>query len=235
MLIQHEIVKYYQPEDGATTYYEADWTSAYALARSGRLIADVSQRYGNIAGSIVSHIITNGHTRVSDLVESTEIGADVQSGQSNKPLHVNGLANGKRKLAEVSSVSSEDSTHQAIYDLLKTGYLTVLHESHLRPQADNVNEAISECKRRSQLGSVLKKAQQAELDRAVRALLLAWKTNEAGIRTQDPVNSLKRRFDDAIMNDYIHDKKRKVNGGYAAHDAVHLNVCSRPPRLPCCY
>ena len=226
VLIHHEIVKYYQPEAGAATYYEADWTTAYALATSGRLIANVSQRYGNLAGSIVSYIVTNGHTLVSDLIESTDIVTEAQGGSLTKPAQVNGLANGKRKLADMRSINSDDAMHKAIYNLLKAGYLTVLHESHLRPQADNVNEATLECKRKLQFGSVVKKAQQAEIDRAVRVLLLAWKTNEDGIRTQGAINSLKRRFDDADMNEYVHDKKRKVNGGHAANDTIHLDVCS---------
>ena len=225
MLIHHELVKCYQPEAWAATCYEADWTAAYALARSGKLIANVSQRHGDLAEKIVSHIVTNGHTRVLDLVESTDIVTEAQDGPSAKPGQVNGVANGKRKLAKASSVNSEDAMHKAIYDLLKAGYLTVLHESHLRPQADNISEATLECKRRLQLGSGLKKSEQAELDRAVRALLLSWKTNEDGIRTQGSVNGLKRRFEDAGMDDHVHDKRRKVNGGYASNDPVHLNVC----------
>ena len=225
MLIHHELVKFYQSEARAPTHYEADWTTAYALVRSSRLVSAVTHQFGSLAGSVVSHILANGHTRVSELINLTDTLAGAQSEPLTKPVQTNGLSNGKRKLAQVSSANSEDSMHKAMHELLKIGYLTVLHESHLRPQADNITEAIWECKRKLQSQGVLKKADQAELDRAVRRLLQVWKSNEDGIRTQGSINHLKRQFEDADVNNYISEKKRRVNGGHAANDTIHLNVC----------
>ena len=211
-----------------TTYYEADWTTAYALARSGRVVSAVTSQFGGLAGNVFSHILTNGHTRVSDLINSKDVIAGVQSEPSTKPVQSNGLPNGKRKLAEIgsSSMSSEDSVHKAIHDLLQVGYLTVLHPSHLRPPAENVTEATLECKKKLQFFGTLKKSHQQEVDRAVRALLQVWKSNDAGIKTQNSVNHLNQRFQDANVNEYRSDKMRKVNGGFAAtNDNIHLNVC----------
>jgi len=204
VLIQQHLAFWYTVNEG-TTYYEANWTGAYTLVRSGKLTKAVEDRLGPAAAEILTSLLLSGHARVADLEQAYSAPSHAGSIESSNPKGVsNGvLANGKSKHPPNGHPPASESFQSALTALVRAGLLTTVHKSHFRSEADNKAEAEMLIKSWDKFRGDLKGPQKAEYADAVAKQLLAWRfTNDAAteiLATEPTVN-------------FGYSKKRKLGG-----------------------
>ncbi|KAL8936133.1 MAG: hypothetical protein Q9211_004332 [Gyalolechia sp. 1 TL-2023] len=178
VLIQQQLVLWYDAENTGQALYEADVSNSYALARSGKYLKLVQDGLGDTASEILSMYIALGHTRVGDLTRTYFPSSDERGplheiitsahhphADSAQPVRLNG--------SKHEGAHTVDSLHSNISDLHKAGLLCAVHESHFRPAADNINEAEQIVPRDGQIKS--KREEQATWELAVLKKLEDWK------------------------------------------------------------
>lgn len=139
VLIQQHLVLWHDPEYTGRASYEADISNAYALARAGtypellkgRLRKD--DRLRGLACDLISDIVLLGHVRVGDLTQ-TYFPKPGENGTLDEVI----LSD---RRAVQDNAHKVDDIHSCISDLLISGFLRPVHESHVRPAADNAVEA----------------------------------------------------------------------------------------------
>ena len=180
VLIQQHLVYHYRPPDGDATFYEADWKSAYALVRPGKIISLVEERFGTAAGGVVANFLLLGHARVDDLAAAYNLYTGRVDGASceDAPLtNAKGL-NGVRK-AKASGLTLK-SLHTTIYTLLQAGILAQVHPTHFRSTADNRYEAERFVQRYAEFGGGPKGTKQkAAFEVAVQKQLQTWQLGDS--------------------------------------------------------
>ena len=236
VLIQQHLAFWYTAHEG-TTYYEANWASAYALVRSGKLAKIVEDRLGQVAGEILTSLLLSGHARVADVAQ-----AHSATYHGNPKSIQNGeLSSGKSKHGPNSHVPAADSFHSALTALVGAGLLTTVHESHFRSDADNRREAEILVKGLEQFRRELKGPEKVEYAEAVEKQLLDWRfTNNATtqVLATEPAakqgNSKKRKLG-GDRTDAPEKRRRSdiAGGGQAVHlqpteslSGVYETVCS---------
>ncbi|KAL8728356.1 MAG: hypothetical protein Q9181_005377, partial [Wetmoreana brouardii] len=177
ILIQQHLVLWYDPDNTGRAFYEADLPKAYALARSGKYIQIINDRTGYFPSDVVSSVILLGHVRVGDLTQTyfppggegplRELTASDQRLASDAS-HLDKPNDGSDE-----AIHTVDGLHTTISNLLVAGLLRPLHESHLRPAADNVAEAEHIVPRDSSIKS--KKEEQVTWEMAVKQKLEDWR------------------------------------------------------------
>ena len=174
VLVQQHLALWYTPADEDTTYYEANWTNAYALVRSGKLIKMVEDCLGEFAGGLISNLFLLGHAQIGDLARAYNI-EPLESIPSlpNRMNSANGL--GKTHVKDPSHTS--ESFHSTLYKLIQSGYVSVVSQSHFRSKADNRYEAEKEVKRNTVYQGPMKRDQKLEYEHAVEQKLTEWKFN----------------------------------------------------------
>ncbi len=180
VLIQQHLVLWFTSPDDNGTIYESNLTTAYALVRSGKYIKVVEDRYGEVAGGVISNLLLLGHVRVGDLGQ-----AYLPSKGSKDPVKgafaVSSLSlplgSVKRQAdsLDVNNASTVESLHHALYDLLRAGLVSAVNESHFRSAADNRSEAEKEVPFQDRLVGKLKKEHEAEREEAIKQKLEDWK------------------------------------------------------------
>ena len=164
VLIQQHLALHYTSEIDGITYYEANWQHAYDLVRSGKIIKFVEDRFGEKAGGIISNLLLLGHTKVNDLsdaygVTNKKANSDAElkhvsgNGISNGNGLINGdaltdgdgLANGVDEAHDTSKteshIDSRGQLHSILHQLLHSGWIVPVQESHFWPPAEHHNEA----------------------------------------------------------------------------------------------
>ena len=179
VLIQQHLVYWFSSSEDHATVYEANLANAYALVRSGKYIKVVEDRYGDVAGGVISNLLLLGHVRVGDLTQAYVPSKDSKG-------HLNGsytfpdsaLSNGSTT-KQVESLNGHgptaDSLHQTLYDLLQAGLVSAVNESHFRSLVDNRTEAEKEVPFQDRYAGKLKKEHEAEREQAVLNKLDDWK------------------------------------------------------------
>lgn len=167
------------PED-TDTVYEANLTNAYALVRSGKYIKIVEDRYGDFAGGVTSNLLLLGHARVGDLAQAYIIPGDSKG-------HLNGAFDPPNSSLPRGSATKQvdglngnrgptrEILHQALYDLLQAGLISVVNESHFRSLADNRSEAEKEIPFQDRYVGKMKKEHEVEREEAIQHRLEDWK------------------------------------------------------------
>lgn len=231
---------HHKPPEGDTTYYEADWKSAYALVRSGKIIKLVEERYGNIAGGVVSNLLLLGHARVDDLAAVYKLDtARVNKALANDPRYVNGegLPNGVRKVKTNSKTKASGLTlgelHTTIHTLFHAGILTQVQVAHFRSVADNRNEAERIIQRQAEFSSTPRGTKQkVAYEAAVQEQLQEWQRGEkAGMEAVDGVSWSRKRPMGNFAPSSSDKRARLDNGfarsqdGYTGDDNIMLDVC----------
>ncbi|MCJ1399556.1 RNA polymerase III subunit C82 [Xylographa trunciseda] len=204
VLIQQHLALWYTSPENAVTYYEANWTSAYALLRAGKFVWIVEERLGSFAGGIVSNMLLSGHAGIGDLAQAYNILPHTDSGVSlNEPAIVsNGdIQNGEFQAATQSHNESADSFHSSLHTLLDRGFLSSVHESYFRSDADNRSEAEALVRSLKGFHGELKADQKQELADAVEQRLLDWRLGTDGdteaftvTAFEKPVKGRKRKW-----------------------------------------
>lgn len=180
VLIQHHLIFWHSSEDDVTTY-EANFTATYALARSGKYIKLAEDRFGEVAGEIISNLLLLGHARVGDLTKAyiftSSKNTNGTSGTSHGFRTTTPTPLSKVRIQNYAKGGglTLESLHQELRDLLQARILSVVHESHFRTDADNRIEAEREVPCPDKWATKLKKDQQLEWEKKVERKLRDWK------------------------------------------------------------
>ncbi|KAL8762333.1 MAG: hypothetical protein Q9184_001640 [Pyrenodesmia sp. 2 TL-2023] len=201
ILIQQHLVLWYDPQNTGQAFYEADIPTAYALSRSGKYTRLVKDRFGNIAGDIVSNVTVLGHVRVGDLTRTYfppphERGPLQEIIPGDCPLQAGGVESTKLNGTAQDDGHSADSLHTSLSDLIQAGLLCLVHEFQFRTVADNVTEAKNAVPSADELpGS--QKVQRAMHESLIAKKLDEWKSESAvpALKVAQPRKSTKRAFE----------------------------------------
>ncbi|KAI9880487.1 MAG: RNA polymerase III subunit C82 [Pleopsidium flavum] len=238
VLIQQHLVYHHKPPEGDTTYYEADWKSAYALVRPGKIIKLVEERFGNIAGGVVSNLLLLGHARVDDLATVYKLHAGRGNnavGDDTRYVNGEGLPNGVGKVKMNGKARASGITlgelHATIHNLLHAGFLMQVQVAHFRSVADNRNEAERTVQRQSEFSGTLRGTKQkVAFENAVQKQLQEWqKGDRAGMEAIDGVSSSKKRTMGFFTPSSSEKRARLDNGfarsqhGYTGDDNIMLD------------
>ncbi|MCJ1385800.1 RNA polymerase III subunit C82 [Xylographa soralifera] len=198
VLIQQHLALWYTSPDNAATYYEANWTSAYALLRSGKFVWIVEERLGSFAGGIISNMLLSGHASTGDLAQAYNILPHIDGGVALNESAV--LTNGHTSNGD-SKPHTAESFHSSLHTLLNQGFLSSVHMSYFRSDADNRSEAEALIRRLKNFDGELKADQKHELAEAIEERLLDWKVGSDGgddtftvTAFEKPVKSRKRKW-----------------------------------------
>ncbi len=74
MLVQQNAVFHLTDSDSSIACYDANPDALYNLARSGKILEMVRDKYGDLAKSLVQDILVFGHVKISTLVEAYKDG-----------------------------------------------------------------------------------------------------------------------------------------------------------------
>lgn len=228
-LVQQHLALWYSSPDNDVTYYEANWTSAYALVRSAKIVKIVEDRYGSLAGGVVSNMLLSGHARVADLAQSYIVSPPPDSGVSQaKSMEtiINHPAIGSPKGQDGSQGTSPESFDSTLRALLDAGFLSIVHESHFRSDTDNQNEAEALLRCSGQFHGELRGEKKLEFAGAVEQKLLDWRfgTNSrikaaSAKIIEKPLHSMKRKFKEESTTLNGTGKRRRPD-----HDHDHESV-----------
>ncbi|KAL8789608.1 MAG: hypothetical protein Q9213_001044 [Squamulea squamosa] len=215
VLIQQHLVLWYDADNVGQASFEANLERSYMLARSGKYIQLLNSRFGEFAGNLISHVIILGHVGVGNLSRTyfpavNERGPLSEVFASDHPLEPNDQHHAQLNGDTGKAPHTVDKLHSIMSDFLRAGLLCPVHESFLRPTADNVAEAQQLVPRDGSIKT--KKNQEKAWELAVQKKLEAWKYgSDAGIKALVPnLQSMKRPFDGD--HDELPAKKRKIAG-----------------------
>ncbi|KAI4142229.1 MAG: hypothetical protein L6R39_005025 [Caloplaca ligustica] len=213
VLIQQQLVQWYDPENSGQAFYEADIHNSFTLARSCKYSGLVKERFGDLASDILSNLIVLGYARVGDLTR-TYFPPPGGRGPLHEiipvepPLELNGTKPTQLPGSVQDNAPSVELFRSTISDLLRAGLLSLVHESHFRPAADNVFEAELLVPRDGHIS--LKKPQQAAWEAAILKKLDEW-TYGVEATTDNlalPQKGKKRALEDG--DEQLGNKKRKL-------------------------
>ena len=237
VLLQQHLAFWYTAYEG-TTYYEANWTGAYTLVRSGKLTKAVEDRLGPVAGELLTSLLLSGHARVTDLAQAYSADSHSTSIEPGDPKSaLNGdLANGKSTHLLNGRIPSAEAFQTALTALVGTGLVATVHESHFRSEADNRVEAEVLVKSWDIFKGDLKGPEKVEFAVAVNKKLLDWKfTNDAATKVlafdsaAKHGNNKKRKLGEANDRTDAPDKRRRSDnhgGGKAVYPDHYEQVCN---------
>ena len=202
VLVQQHLAFWYTTFED-TTFYEANWVGAYALARQGKLVKAVESRLGLSAAAIISTMLLSGHARIADLAQAHLL---TNPGDTLKPLEIEDAPNGKSSNGDLTCFSNGHSDNhnpfQSTLDtLLDAKFLSIVNESHFRSDADNRSEAEVLVKSREQFKGDLKGMEKIVYAEAVDEQLLDWRFATGSMTSVVPV---------VKAGNHVKGKKRKA-------------------------
>ncbi|KAL8773939.1 MAG: hypothetical protein Q9209_001369 [Squamulea sp. 1 TL-2023] len=213
VLIQQHLVLWYDPDNVGQASYEANLERSYLLVRSGKYIQLLNGRFGEFAGNLILHVIILGHVSVGDLTRTYFPAVDERGPLSEIVASDHPLESNDQHLVQLNGDTGKaphtvDKLHSTIRDFLRAGLLCPVHESFLRPTADNVAEAQHLVPRDGSIKT--KKNQEKAWELAVQKKLEDWKYgSDADIKAfAQNLHSTKRPFDGDY--DEVPAKKRKI-------------------------
>lgn len=138
MLVQAGLIYHHTTHEGRTSY-EANPRNAYHLVRSGRIIDDVSKRFGKVAAAVITQILLLGHASVEQLRRSSRTYS-----QSAKVPSNTSDGDAGSSLAQVNGPSEDQlevEVDNALGSLIKHGLICRLRQAYLETEADNRQRA----------------------------------------------------------------------------------------------
>ena len=203
MLVQQHLIYHSASLDDGITYYEANWRSAYALVRSGKITQLVEERLGKYAAQTISVILNLGHVKVSDLEDIPELfssteedrgyaaglngankthGTEISSGNHAESGKTSGkgkkAAGGRHTQANGNGDHDEDADllrlHRTLRQLAGYGYIMRVREAHLRSPADNFQAAHEVAKASPSVQALKGKKLQDAIDEETQSVLKEW-------------------------------------------------------------
>ncbi|KAL8944920.1 MAG: hypothetical protein Q9216_000081 [Gyalolechia sp. 2 TL-2023] len=224
VLIQQQLVLWYDAENTGQALYEVDIPNSYALARSGKYLKLVQDRNGDTSSEIISNYISLGHARVEDLTRTYFPSPD-ERGPLHEIITVAPLLHAENpQIVKLDGSKHEsdhtiDLLHSIISDLHKAGLLCAVHESHFRSIADNINEAEQLVPRNGQTKS--KREEQAIWELAVLKKLEDWKYgSKTAPDTLGPIQTGTKRAFDGGEDQPVGKKRKLVNQNSSGMDGT---------------
>ncbi|MCJ1477342.1 RNA polymerase III subunit C82 [Lambiella insularis] len=203
VLIQQQLALWYSSPDNNDTHYEANWTTAYALVRSGKFVKVVEDRYGSFAGGVVSNLLLLGHALAADLAQTYNVSHHSENSvlRSESSKTTNGhLTDGSSMIHDDSHYASSESLDSTVRALHDAGLLSTVHESHFRSETDNRNEAEAVVRSSEYFQGELKGEKKTEFLEAIEKKLLGWRFG-----TNSGIVVVSAKFNEKALNS----KKRK--------------------------
>ena len=245
VLIQQHLAFWDVSAEGDSSYYEANWRSAYDLARSGKLIKVVEDRYGQSVGGLVSNLLLSGHVSVSDLAQAYDLTPPEGKSNSSKLAKggsTNGVSNGQLRYPAGSSTASVDHFYESLIILLNDDFISIVNESHFRSEADNRLRAQSVIGKQERFQGHLKAADKEQYEHAVQQQLKDWKyglnasNKSIEIDASQILKKRKKRHAESELNgDERPEKRRRLSpvlnsannlSTHVERDLnIHLEVC----------
>lgn len=179
-MIQQHLAYWTVSADDNTTLYEANQETSFALVRAGKYVKFTEDRHGDFAGGLISNLLLLGHARVGDLAQAYRL-ALPNTMRSQEPAQ--GLPDSNSpiipKAKQANSEANKngptlDSLHLTLWDLLKTGLISAVNESHFRSDADNRIEAEREIPH-PKIKWKFKKEEELDWARSIQQKLEDWK------------------------------------------------------------
>ena len=178
MIQQHLVLHYTSPDDDVT-YYEADWESAFALARAGKVIELAQEHFGETAAEVTSDLLLQGHAAIGDLVAaySKAFKNGWNAGQGLARDQHGASSNGAAGQGQGQGTTSQQ-LNAALSKLLDSGYVIRVWAEQFRPVADGFNEAERRFKHdRGSAGLTGTKA-KLELKEKINRQMRSWRDGE---------------------------------------------------------
>ena len=143
-------------------------------------------------------MLLSGHASIGDLAQAYNI----LPHPDNSTVTNGHMKNGDFNTQTKSYTESTHSFHSALHILLDRGFLSSVHESYFRPDADNRSEAEALVRRLKDFHGELKGDQKHELAEAIEKRLLDWKMGTDGSSEaftvsafEKPVKNRKRKWE----------------------------------------
>lgn len=179
ILIQENFAFWYTSNEDDLTSYEANALGCYNLIRSGKYVYNAEERFGSLAGAIISETIQSGHTTVGELVlaliDSKHHARNVnQAEQPSGAKQV--ICNGSTSYGyhDEAAHASSGLIHQTISILVSSGLLSITNEFYFYTDADRRIEAEARAGERSKIDKMSKES--AEIyEQTIAAQLAAWR------------------------------------------------------------
>ena len=143
-------------------------------------------------------MLLSGHASTGDLAQAYNLLHHTDNGVALKEPAV--LTNGHTSNGDLKPHPAE-SFHSSLHTLLDRGFLSSVHESYFRSDADNRSEAEALIRRLKNFDGELKTDQKRELAEAIEKRLLDWKLGSDGADDtftatafEKPTKSRKRKW-----------------------------------------
>lgn len=180
VLVQQQLVLWYNSSDEHLTLYEANTATAYSLVRSGKYIKVAEAQVGEFAGKVITNLLLLGHARVGDLVQAYGVGQPKKShdGPANTggpPGKALSSSSGHADGCIEEKIDTLESIHGMLRELLRTKLVTRVHISHFRSDADNRSEAEKVVPNPEDYKAKSKREKDAQHETAVKRKLKQWK------------------------------------------------------------
>ncbi|KAI4272706.1 MAG: hypothetical protein LQ337_005119 [Flavoplaca oasis] len=178
ILIQQQLVSWYDPDNLGQAFYEANLENSYVLVRSGKYVELLKDRFGDAASGLISDITVLGHVRIGDLTKTYFPSVDERGPLSEIIASNSSPQSGDKQTVRPGDDAGEavhtiDELHSVIGDLLGAGLLCLIHASYFRSSADNLAEAEHAVPRDGSIKS--KKQQEATWELDMQQKLEDWK------------------------------------------------------------
>lgn len=160
-------------DDRGFTLYEVHLRNAYNLVRQGKLLRVVTERYGQLGQSITTTLLLTGHGRVEDITNA--LVADKKKLERKPVNQTNGDHKHENSVARFDEGEWANTVRLRLLALIDSGFISIVHNSHFRPIADNERDA-----RILQLeahGDKVKKADEFLFEKKVRERMIDWQYN----------------------------------------------------------
>jgi hypothetical protein len=203
--------------------------------RYGKLARMVDQRLGSAAVEVFMKMATLGHTRISDVVEAfgltqtTTNGAENHTKQSSSEPLVNGTSTESEKPSKPElTVKSLAHVHYVVYQLLKSGFLSVVSEHDYRSWTE-IEEEATTLINSSYSQSKPKGKDKVQAEQRIDQLKREWR-DEAFNEVDDSDRPLKRRkLDGPLSNgvkpgDQLYDRNYDDLDDYDTDSKFRLSV-----------
>ena len=249
VLLQQNLAVWSTDTESNDTIYEARWTAAYALVRTGKLLRAVESRFGENVKSLFTNCLLASQFKVSDLekgiglqhTRTTLANCNSTDGRFLGPSKAK--TNGEL-LNPSDYLTAIDDFHSKMYTLLHNRFLNLAHEAHFRPDWENLLLAEHDIRQKSEYSDKQKKKDQPIVKLAIEDTLRSWLQGSLAVRTAiknqtlDAIDdNLKRpfkEFSDAEEDDLpgLTKRRRLADGLAKVNGALADSIERRQSRIP---
>lgn len=211
VLIQQNLIYHFYEHDTKETFYEANVTAAYSLARSGKFIEIAEARYGSVGQNIVRNLLLLGQATVSNLIEACQSEKQQENGV--------GPSNGMNGNGHHNPFA--DQLEHTLSELYEVGFVEAVTSRMFRSPTDTRNEIEKTILKGSYGGSTKGTKQKEELEEIVREKLQALRDEDMEWKSKGKKRAHKGDLNGANGNSK---RRRLSNGDHAqVYEGIRLD------------